>query len=133
MKLLLDTHVWIWSQEQPELLPRRIREKIDDRANACAVSVISELEMARLAQRKQIELDRGLEEWIDKSIAALGAHEIEISRSIAIEAYRLPGKFHNDPADRILAATARLYGMTLVSADRRLLRYRHVSSISAQQ
>lgn len=133
MKLLLDTHVWIWSQEQPELLPRRTREAIDDRLNGCAISVISELEMARLTQRKQIELDRGLEEWIDQSIAVLGAHEIEISRSIAIEAYRLPGEFHNDPADRILAATARIYGMTLVSADRRLLRYRHVNSMSAQR
>ena len=133
MNLLLDTHVWIWSQENPDLLPPQTREAINDRSNGCAVSVISELEIARLAQRKQIELDRGVEEWIDKSIAVLGAHEIELSRVIAVEAYRLPGAFHRDPADRVLVATARLFGMTLVSADRQLLRYRHVNSMSAKR
>lgn len=133
MNLLLDTHVWIWSQENPDLLPPQTREAINDRSNGCAVSVISELEIARLAQRKQIELDRGVEEWIDKSIAVLGAHEIELSRVIAVEAYRLPGEFHRDPADRVLVATARLFGMTLVSADRQLLRYRHVNSMSAKR
>jgi PIN domain nuclease of toxin-antitoxin system len=133
VNLLLDTHVWIWSQENPDLLPPQTREAINDRSNGCAVSVISELEIARLAQRKQIELDRGVEEWIDKSIAVLGAHEIELSRVIAVEAYRLPGAFHRDPADRVLVATARLFGMTLVSADRQLLRYRHVNSMSAKR
>ena len=133
MNLLLDTHVWIWSQENPDLLPPQTREAINDRSNGCAVSVISELEIARLAQRKQIELDRGVEEWIDKSIAVLGAHEIELSRVIAVEAYRLPGEFHRNPADRVLVATARLFGMTLVSADRQLLRYRHVNSMSAKR
>ena len=133
MNLLLDTHVWIWSQENPDLLPPQTREAINDRSNGCAVSVISELEIARLAQRKQIELDRGVEEWIDKSIAVLGAHEIELSRVIAVEAYRLPGEFHKNPADRVLVATARLFGMTLVSADRQLLRYRHVNSMSAKR
>jgi PIN domain nuclease of toxin-antitoxin system len=133
VNLLLDTHVWIWSQENPDLLPPQTREAINDRSNGCAVSVISELEIARLAQRKQIELDRGVEEWIDKSIAVLGAHEIELSRVIAVEAYRLPGEFHRDPADRVLVATARLFGMTLVSADRQLLRYRHVNSMSAKR
>lgn len=133
MNLLLDTHVWIWSQENPDLLPPQTRKAINDRSNGCAVSVISELEIARLAQRKQIELDRSVEEWIDKSIAVLGAHEIELSRVIAVEAYRLPGEFHRDPADRVLVATARLFGMTLVSADRQLLRYRHVNSMSAKR
>jgi PIN domain nuclease of toxin-antitoxin system len=133
VNLLLDTHVWIWSQENPDLLPPQTRKAINDRSNGCAVSVISELEIARLAQRKQIELDRGVEEWIDKSIAVLGAHEIELSRVIAVEAYRLPGEFHRDPADRVLVATARLFGMTLVSADRQLLRYRHVNSMSAKR
>jgi PIN domain nuclease of toxin-antitoxin system len=133
VNLLLDTHIWILSQENPDLLPPQTREAINDRSNGCAVSVISELEIARLAQRKQIELDRGVEEWIDKSIAVLGAHEIELSRVIAVEAYRLPGEFHRDPVDRVLVATARLFGMTLVSADRQLLRYRHVNSMSAKR
>jgi PIN domain nuclease of toxin-antitoxin system len=131
--LLLDTHVWIWSQEEPEKLSARARKAIDDRANDCAVSVISELEIARLAQRNTIELGISPEEWIQKSIAALGAHEIEIGRAIAMAAYRLPGEIHKDPAGRILVATARIHGMTLVSADERLLRYRHVNSISAKR
>jgi PIN domain nuclease of toxin-antitoxin system len=133
VNLLLDTHVWIWSQEQPELLSVRARKAIDDRSNGCAVSVISELEIARLARRNQIVLEGSVEDWINRSIAVLGAQEIEIGRSIALEAYRLPGEFHKDPADRILAATARIFEMTLVSADRRLLRYRHVNSIPAER
>jgi PIN domain nuclease of toxin-antitoxin system len=131
--LLLDTHVWIWSQEEPALLHLRARKAIDDRSNNCAVSVISEMEIARLALRNKITLGVSVEEWIQRTITVLGASEIEIGRTIAMEAYRLPGEFHKDPADRILVATARIHGMTLVSADERLLGYRHLNLISARR
>ena len=91
------------------------------------------MEIARLAVRSKITLGVSVEEWIQRTITVLGASEIEIGRAIAMEAYRLPGEFHKDPADRILVATARIHGMTLVSADERLLRYRHVNSISAKR
>ena len=52
---------------------------------------------------------------------------------MAWEAYNLPGKFHKDPADRILVATARLHNFTLLTADDLILRYAHVKSISARR
>jgi PIN domain nuclease of toxin-antitoxin system len=56
-----------------------------------------------------------------------------VTHEMAWEAYHLPGSFHRDPADRILVATARLYGLTLLTADDSILRYPYVKSMSARR
>ena len=61
----------------------------------------------------------------------LRALPLDLTHEIAWEAYNLPGRFHNDPADRILVATARLMKLTLVTADNLILRYPHVKTMSA--
>ena len=61
------------------------------------------------------------------------ALEAALSSKIAAEAYRLPGEFHRDPADRILVATARLESWTLLTADRRILDYPHVRTKDARK
>lgn len=58
--------------------------------------------------------------------------ETPITLRIAAEAYRLPGEFHLDPADRLLVATARIENWTLLTADRRILDYPHVRSVDAR-
>ena len=132
MSFLLDTHVWIWSQENPEELGDRTRELLIDPEQALYVSPVSTLEIARLIAGGTIRLSGGLLEWVTDTLEVLRGITVQISHGIAVEAYALPGSFHKDPADRILAATARLDHLTLVTADDRLLRYPHVRTQDAR-
>ncbi len=132
MSLLLDTHVWIWLQEAPEKLGARTRSLIVDRQNTLYVSPISTLEIARLVAAGAISLSEPVGDWISETLGALECGTMEISHSIAAEAYSLPGNFHRDPADRILVATARIFELVLVTADERILNYPHVESQDAR-
>jgi PIN domain nuclease of toxin-antitoxin system len=133
VSLLLDTHVWIWSQEEPEKLGVRTTGLLTDRRKALYVSTVSTLEIARLASNGTIKLSGSLSSWISDTLKALECGTIEMSHEIAMEAYSLPGTFHNDPADRILVATARLFEFTLVTMDERILGYPRVKSQDARR
>ena len=66
-------------------------------------------------------------------MAELRALPIDLTNEIGWEAYNLPGRFHNDPADRLLVATARVRNLTLVTGDDLILRYPHVKTLSAKR
>ena len=132
MTLLLDTHVWIWSQEAPDKLGRRTTRLITDLRNALYVSTASTLEIARLLKDGTIALSGSIGSWVTETLEALSCGTIEISHPIAIGAYSLPGDFHKDPVDRLLVATARIHEMTFVTMDERILRYAHVRSQDAR-
>jgi PIN domain nuclease of toxin-antitoxin system len=130
---LLDTHIWIWSQENPDELSQKSRRELSDIAQERFVSAISTLEIARLIQIGFLRLRHRFAEWKQFSLAELNAATIDVTHEIAWEAYNLPGKFHNDPADRILVATARIANLTLITADDLILRYPHVRTVSAKK
>lgn len=130
--LLLDTHVWIWSQEAPERLSVEARRALEDPGHAVYIATISTLELARLVHLGSLELDGALTDWVDDSIGALAAVTLELTHPVAIEAYNLPGEFHPDPADRILVGTARCHDLILVTADHRILAYPHVKTLPAR-
>lgn len=132
MNLLLDTHVWIWSQEQTGKLGARSTESLSDREISLYVSTISTLEIARLVEMGTIELSGTLDSWVEGSLDSLYCSTIEISHEIATAAYGLPQGLHRDPADRILVATARLNELTLLTADQRILDYRPVQTLDAR-
>ena len=132
MILLLDTHVWIWSQEQPEKLGQQAVQALLASENTNAVCTISTLEIARLLAIGTISLTIPLSEWIAQSLSALAATTLPVTHEIATEAYALPSGFHKDPADRILVAAARCHQLTLLTADERILQYPHVRTINAQ-
>lgn len=132
MQLLLDTHVWIWSQNAPAKLGARTQRALLDENNQNLISTISTLELARLASMRAISLQVPIAHWIDEALRALDAATVEVSHAIAIEAYALPGDFHKDPADRMLVSSARLGGYTLVTADERILAYRDVKTLDAR-
>jgi PIN domain nuclease of toxin-antitoxin system len=125
--------VWIWSQEAPEKFGARTTGLLADRQNALYVSAISTLEIARLLMDGTIALSEPLNSWVSETLRALECGTMEVSHQIAIEAYSLPGSFHKDPADRILVATARIYELTLITMDKRILHYSHVKSQDARQ
>ena len=108
VKYLLDTHVWIWTQESPERFGTKIRRELGDLDQERFVSTISTLETARLIHPGLSRLKHTFAEWRNLSLANMQASTIGLTHEIAWEAYNLPGQFHNDPADRVLVATARI-------------------------
>lgn len=133
MSYLLDTHIWIWSQESPERLGEKSRRELADITQERFVSAMSTFEIARLIHLGLLRLKHRFTEWKRASLAELNALTIDVTHEIAWEAYNLPGTFHNDPADRVLVATARVAKLTLITADDLILRYPHVKTVSAKR
>jgi PIN domain nuclease of toxin-antitoxin system len=132
MNLLLDTHVWLWAAEAPERLGRKTKSLLVKTAVDRSVSAISALEIARLCADGHIILSIGLGPWIESSTEDLLLQHLPLTYSIAVEAYALPEPFHRDPADRLLVSTARLHRFTLLTADERLLHYKHVETLDCR-
>jgi len=126
MTLLLDTHVWLWAVEAPEKLGRRTKALLVRAGNDRFVSAISALEIARLCLDERVILSISPKMWMEDSARDLRLQQVDVGFAIALEAYSLPDPFHRDPADRVLVATARTYQATLLTADERILAYRHV-------
>jgi PIN domain nuclease of toxin-antitoxin system len=72
-------------------------------------------------------------EWVSRSLEELRADWLPITVTTAIEAYQLPEPFHRDPADRQIVACARLHELTLVTADERILAWKHVAALDARK
>lgn len=122
--LLLDTHVWIWLNEGlPELSVDR-RQSIDDaaRRGQVWVSIISVWEVSLLHSKQRLHLGTSCLDWARRALAPPLALA-ELTPEIAVECNGLPGRFHSDPADRIIMATARIGGLTVVTRDRQILAY----------
>jgi PIN domain nuclease of toxin-antitoxin system len=133
MKLLLDTHVWIWSQEAPGNLGPKTRTALLNPNNRLYISTVSTLELARLASLHRIELNMQLQSWVSRALELLKAETVVLSHEISLESYRLPEPFHRDPADRMLVATARILGLKLLTADDAILKYPHASTMDARK
>lgn len=133
MTLLLDTHVWIWSQEDPDRLGPQTRRLLTGAQHENHVCTISTLELARLVSLGAIEVSMASHEWVERALRAIQARTVPVSHEIAMDAYALPGRFHNDPADRILVAAARYHELTVLTADDRILAYRDVHSRDARK
>jgi PIN domain nuclease of toxin-antitoxin system len=133
MRLLLDTHVWLWAATQPENLGRKTRAILVDPKTDRLVSAASVLEIARLNAGGQVVLSTPTAGWIDESSKILILDHLPITTDVAIEACLLPAPFHRDPADRLLVATARIHNLVLVTADERILRYHPVRSTDCRK
>ncbi len=118
MKLLLDTHIWIWSLVEPNRLSRRVHRELKDQNNELWLSPVSTWEVLLLHSRGRIQLHGNAGDWITKATTHL--REAPLIHEIVVVAQELPLP-HHDPADRFLAATAGVLGLTLVTADHRLL------------
>ena len=132
VRLLLDTHVWIWSQEQPDEMGVETQRLLLDDANEIWVSSVSTLEIARMVAIGRLILAKELRHWIDDGLRSLVARSLPVDNDIAMESYLIPEPFHKDPADRLLVATTRIVGCTLLTADRLILDYPHVRSADAR-
>lgn len=123
MRALLDTHVLIWWLDGPDRLSAAQRRVVGtaSRTSPLLLSDISLWEVATLHGLGRIRLTFPLREWLEKAAAPPLVRRYGISPAIAAELATLPDSFHRDPADRILVATARVLGATLLTQDRRIL------------
>jgi PIN domain nuclease of toxin-antitoxin system len=135
--LLLDTHVWVWYVEnESKRFSRRIVSQVEAAVarGALLVSVISVWEVAQLEAVRRLELTMSARAWMARALSFPGLRLCDLSPSIAIDSTQLPGSIHRDPADRILVATARGTGATLVTCDEKILAYAregHVKALNA--
>lgn len=129
--IVLDTHALVWWVAGDDALSVRARSAIKKELSGgeIVVSSISTWEIAMLVAHEKLVLAVDVDAWL----ATLA--EIEVLRvapvdvEIAVKSVSLPGKFHKDPADRMIVATARMLGAPLVTKDEKIRAYAHVKTI----
>jgi PIN domain nuclease of toxin-antitoxin system len=116
---LLDTHVWLWFLAGSDRLPAGLRAAIEEAQGELWLSPISVWELGMLAERRRVRLAGGLRPWVDEALRALPVEEAALNREVALVSHEVD-LAHRDPADRFLAATALVYGLTVATVDERL-------------
>jgi PIN domain nuclease of toxin-antitoxin system len=124
--LLLDTHAWVWIVEgEGQRIGRRARQALG-RAEASGhvrVSPVSFFEIAALCTSGRLRLSIPPQAWLSAAIAMSVLRVAELTPGVAVDAGAIPREALADPMDRLLVATARQLGATLLTADARILTY----------
>jgi PIN domain nuclease of toxin-antitoxin system len=125
LKLLLDTHIWLWSALDPQRIGRRVEQVLTDSENELWLSPISIGELIVLLRKKRIELPQDIGAWVATTMIDLRLTEapLTVDVALAVSSFNFP---HGDPADHFLAATAKTFDLTLVTADEHLLHLRGI-------
>lgn len=120
MELLLDTHIWLWSFLEPARLSRKVMKVIAGSTNKLWVSPVSTWEIYMLVAKGRLELGTETGKWVAGAIASASFREAPLTHDViaGMSGVKLQ---HRDPADWFIAATARNFGLTLVTADARLI------------
>ncbi|MBI4604793.1 MAG: type II toxin-antitoxin system VapC family toxin [Planctomycetes bacterium] len=132
MTPLLDTHVLVWWLEGSDRLSRDHRRILKGASpeRPLLISEISLWEVATLNELGRIALTLPLREWLERAAAPPLVQRCGITPAVAAEVASLPASFHRDPADRIIVATARVLGATLLTCDRRILQAKLVPTVA---
>ncbi|MFH0729093.1 MAG: type II toxin-antitoxin system VapC family toxin [Pseudomonadota bacterium] len=119
-KYLLDTHILLWSLLDPSCLNKKVANELDNPANELWLSPITTWEIIILSEKGRIQLDAPPTSWMKNVLSTLPFREATLNHEVAMQSrgIRLP---YQDPADRFIAASAIVYGLTLVTADRNLI------------
>lgn len=126
MNLLLDTHIWLWSQLEPARIGKHLASELSPNVNELWLSPVSVWEALILMQKGRVEVKNPLA-WVER--AADQMREAPLTQEIVRTSFALDLP-HADPADRFLAATAKVLNLTLVTADRRLLGLGEIASLA---
>jgi PIN domain nuclease of toxin-antitoxin system len=129
VRLLLDTHIWIWSLLDPAKLSKKVRAELESPDNELWLSPISTWELLILIEKGRVAVDKDPVPWVAEVSRAVTLREASLTHEVAVES-RVVDLPHQDPADRFLAATARVYDLTLVTADDRLLGSRRIATLA---
>ena len=120
MKLLLDTHSLLWSLLEPSQLNQAVSDELENPSNELWLSPISTWELLILVEKGRVRLNIEPARWIRSVLNKIPFKEAPFNYEVAIQSrqVQLP---HQDPVDRFLVATARIFGLTLITADERLI------------
>ncbi|MCE7860023.1 MAG: type II toxin-antitoxin system VapC family toxin [Chloroflexi bacterium CFX2] len=121
MKLLLDTHVFLWWDSEPEKLPQRVLNSLQNPENTLVLSVVSIWEMQIKIQLGKLSVKMPLAELIEQQ-RQNGIEILSVTASHVFAVESLPDH-HKDPFDRLLVAQAIVEDMILVSSDPRIAQY----------
>ena len=120
MRLLLDTHIWLWSFREPHRLTSDVQRAIGDPRNSRFLSPVSIWEAIILLEKRKIKIAEDFGKFFEQTRFELDFQEAALDWKVVHE-LRFMMLGYKDPADRFLAATAKAHDMTLVTADERLL------------
>lgn len=129
--IILDTHVLVWWVADPRRLSAKARKAIETakKEGSVAISAISVWEVGMLVARNRLQLTMDVRVWIEKIRELPFVRFLPVDTEVALDSVFLPGNLHADPADRIIVATARQLGASLVTSDSKIRRYAHVVSV----
>lgn len=129
--ILIDTHVLIWAIEDPSKISPKAVKIIEKniKTESVLISSVSIWEICNLVKNKGLSLKLPIREWVVEVENLPFVKFLALGNSFVHESVYLPGKFHKDPADRFIVASARLLKIPLITADKKILQYRHVRTI----
>lgn len=132
--IVLDTHVLVWTVEDDLRLGEAARLLVDKESSSGRILVpaISIWEIAMLVARERLALGQDVRTWLDRVLRLPGIEIAELLPHISLDSVSLPGSFHSDPADRMIAAAARHHQAVLITADRQILDYAKQGHLIAQ-
>ena len=122
MRVLLDTHAFLWSVTDDPRLSGVVREIVADPANEVLFSAASALEISLKSARGRLDLPEQVEAYVTTRIATFGFTPLAVSVSHAIRAGALP-PIHGDPWDRLLTAQAQLESVAMLTKDAMIRQY----------
>jgi PIN domain nuclease of toxin-antitoxin system len=131
VRLLLDTHVWLWTLTHPDRLGRRARSAIRRATSELWLSPISVWELLVLNERGRVRLDGEPGRWVREALERSPVREATLTSEVAIQSREIAPS-HPDPADRFIMATALVHELTLVTADDALLDLKLCSLLPAR-
>ena len=131
MRLLLDTHIILWGTAEPERLPRGIVDELRHPDTELWFSPISVWEILVLGQKGRVLLKGDPLKVVRRIFQQAPFKEAPLNREVAIQSRHPDLLPHQDPADRFLAATALVYHLTLLTADKRIIQAQTVPILSA--
>jgi PIN domain nuclease of toxin-antitoxin system len=128
LTLLLDTHFWIWWLTPRSPLKPAERNALDATAEAGGVclAAISVWEAQLLHSKKRLQLPLAFSDWLTRATESRVLTVLPLDRDVVIAVEALPARFHGDPADRLIVATARTHGIPLATRDRAIRRSRAI-------
>ena len=128
--IVLDTHIWFYFiNDGPGEMQAAARKAVREN-DVLGVCVISCWEIAMLVAKDRLRLSIDVQDWITQALMYKGIKLIDMTPEIAVLSTRLPGEFHQDPADRIIVASSLKLGALLVTLDQNIIEWGHIQTIS---
>jgi len=129
LRYLLDTHIWVWMVDDPRRISDHILPIVSNAENyPLCLSAISVWEVAKKVSLGKLQMSIPVRDWVMKATRSPFIDLVPLSIEVSLESTMLPGDFHRDPADQMIVATARYLDLVLLTADQKIIEYKHVKT-----